>query len=121
MRSLASDMVCRMVVGRKSTDGGKLREHIEEVMRILGSFNVNDHVPVLGWLDLQGIRRRARAARGPIDRFLEEIIAEHEKLRAGGKKHNDFLDVLLDCMNHRDAEVELDRTTIKAIILVRNY
>lgn len=99
-------------------DGMEIGEEVAEVMRILGSFDINNHVPILRQFDLQGMRRRARAVKGPLDKFFEKIIAEQEKLREEGKELKNFLDVLLDYMNDKDAELELDRTNIKALILV---
>lgn len=61
--------------------------------------------------------------REKIDRFLEKIIDEHLQSNEEGmkKKNNDFLDVLLDCINYEEnLDVEFDRTTIKAILLIRS-
>ena len=113
-------------MGRKwaeeeSVDGAKFSEHIHEMTQIMGSFNLNDVVPWLGLLDLQGLRRRARAVKEQIDGILEDIIDEHVRVREEGKKkHKDFVDILLDSMNDQDLGPELDRTGVKAIILVRN-
>lgn len=123
VRSLVADIVCRIVMGRKcmeeSMDGAGFSEHIREVMRLLGSFNLNDYLPLLKPFDLQGIRKQTMAAKGPIDRFLDTIIDEHVKQREEGKKQNvDFVDHLLDSMNDVEySELGIGRTSIKGIIL----
>ncbi|ONK58631.1 uncharacterized protein A4U43_C09F15040 [Asparagus officinalis] len=125
VRLLVADIVCRVVMGRKcmeeNMDGGKLSEHFDEVMRILGSFNLNDTLPFLRPFDLQGIRRRTMTVREKIDRFLEKIIHEHLQSREEGMKEhkkNDFVDVLLDAMDDKEnLELELDRSSIKAMLL----
>ncbi|XP_020248838.1 cytochrome P450 CYP736A12-like [Asparagus officinalis] len=121
VRSLVADIVCRTVMGRKCMeermDGAKFSEHIREVMRILGSFNLNDYLPMFKMFDLQGMRKQTRAVKVPIDKFLETIIDEHVSLRERGKKPNDFVDMLLDSADDPDSEIRLDRASIKAIIL----
>lgn len=67
----------------ESMDGAKFSEHLYEVMRLLGQFNLNDAVPWLAPFDLQGLRRRMMTVKGHIDRFLDKIIDEHLMLRKG--------------------------------------
>ena len=96
MRLLVADMVCRIVMGMKSMDGAEFSEHVDEVLRIFGSFNLNDYVPRRGLLDLQGLRRRSREMKEHID----EIVDEHVRLRDVGKQQHkkDFVDIMLDSM-----------------------
>ncbi|XP_047333418.1 cytochrome P450 78A5-like [Impatiens glandulifera] len=41
-------------------DGLELEGFVSEGYKLLGTFNWSDHFPILGWLDVQGVRRRSR-------------------------------------------------------------
>lgn len=78
---------------------------VSEGYDLLGSFNWSDHFPLLGWLDLQGVRKRCRVLVGKVNVFVGKIIEEHRmKRRVVSKGNNnpndnedgDFVDVLLD-------------------------
>ncbi|XP_027368814.1 cytochrome P450 78A5-like [Abrus precatorius] len=84
-------------------EGCELEELVGEGYDLLGSFNWSDHFTVLGWLDLQGVRRRCRYLVARVNVFVGKIILEHRVKRAvegEGKALNessgDFVDVLLD-------------------------
>ncbi|XP_068655058.1 cytochrome P450 78A5-like [Aristolochia californica] len=82
------------------SDGLKLEGLVKEGYELLGMFNWSDHFPVLGWLDLQGVRKRCRALVSRVNVFVGEIISEHRQRRILGvsddDKEGDFVDVLLD-------------------------
>ncbi|XP_073015220.1 cytochrome P450 78A5-like [Primulina eburnea] len=86
-------------------DGAELKRLVKEGYELLGIFNWSDHFPVLGWLDLQGVRRRSQELACRVNIFVGNIIKEHRLKRAGkngGISHlseensHDFVDVLLD-------------------------
>lgn len=62
--------------------------------------------PILGWLDLQGVRKRCRNLAAKVNVFVEKIIDEHKMKRVESDKNediiksdessSDFVDVLLD-------------------------
>ncbi|CAN6324906.1 unnamed protein product [Urochloa humidicola] len=79
---------------------------VKEGYDLLGAFDWGDHLPLLGWLDLQGVRRRCRRLVGRVNVFVGRIIEEHrqkkkKKSGGGGGGNNgepaavDFVDVLL--------------------------
>ncbi|KAL6598220.1 hypothetical protein ACP70R_046385 [Stipagrostis hirtigluma subsp. patula] len=83
-----------------SPDGAELEEMVKEGYDLLGMFNWGDHLPLLRWLDLQGVRRRCRALVSRVDVFVARIIEEHrQKKRSGNggddESARDFVDVLL--------------------------
>ncbi|PSR96595.1 Cytochrome P450 78A5 like [Actinidia chinensis var. chinensis] len=84
----------------KSLDGCELEHLVSEGYELLGIFNWVDHFPLLGWLDLQGVRRRCRELVSRVNMFVGEIIEVHRVTRAesGGVEGDDgdFVDVLLD-------------------------
>ncbi|XP_073127027.1 cytochrome P450 78A5-like [Henckelia pumila] len=87
----------------------ELKRLVKEGYELLGIFNWSDHFPFLGWLDLQGVRRRSQELVCRVNVFVGDIIKEH-RLKRGGKNgggisssqvseeksHDDFVDVLLD-------------------------
>ncbi|KAH7673374.1 Flavonoid 3'-monooxygenase protein [Dioscorea alata] len=92
-----------MSVFGKSYDFGKgegleLEGLVREGYELLGMFNWSDHLPLLGWLDLQGVRRRCKKLVAKVNVFVGKIIEEHRNRRVGGIACGvgDFVDVLLD-------------------------
>lgn len=83
-------------------EGQELERMVREGYELLGMFNWSDHLPFLGWLDLQGVRKRCRNLFKRVDSFVRRIIEEHrERRRSGGvggvaDQGQDFVDVLLD-------------------------
>lgn len=126
---VVSDVVCRMVMGRRCTtddiQGTRFREVTNELMSILGAFNLNDFIPVLGLFDFQRMRKRMMAVHKVLDDFLEKIIDEHQSVDGTTRRkaeRDDFVDVMLSFMddsgsNKEELGVHFDRTTVKAIVL----
>lgn len=94
-------------------DGCELEELVREGYDLLGVFNWSDHFPLVGWLDLQGVRKRCRNLVARVNVFVGKIIEEHRIKRAQNEisqkamdaqeeeekdegSGGDFVDVLLD-------------------------
>jgi cytochrome P450 family 78 subfamily A len=98
--------VMMSIFGKKydflSGEGQELEKMVREGYELLGIFNWSDHLPVIGWLDLQGVRKRCKCLFKRVDSFVRMIIEEHrEKRRIGvsavtANDDNDFVDVLLN-------------------------
>ncbi|KAK7292157.1 hypothetical protein RIF29_07894 [Crotalaria pallida] len=87
--------------GEGDCDGNEVEELVKEGYDLLGVFNWSDHFPLLGWLDLQGVRKRCRNLVERVNVFVGNIILEHRIKRGGDNKtvdegSSDFVDVLLD-------------------------
>ncbi|XP_061360186.1 cytochrome P450 76A1-like [Gastrolobium bilobum] len=70
--------------------------HAVKVMEYAGKPNVADFLPILKWLDPQGIRRKTQFH---VERAFEIagfFIKERMENRCCGKENKDFLDVLLE-------------------------
>ncbi|XP_010527976.1 PREDICTED: cytochrome P450 78A5 [Tarenaya hassleriana] len=85
-------------------DGGNgfvLERLVSEGYELLGIFNWSDHLPVLGWFDFQGVRKRCKALVSEVNAFVGGIIEEHKVKRnhedfdEDGSSTADFVDVLL--------------------------
>ncbi|KAK6921019.1 Cytochrome P450 [Dillenia turbinata] len=89
----------------ESVDGVELESLVSEGYELLGIFNWSDHFPILGWFDLQGVRKRCRKLVSRVNVFVGKIIEEHRvnKLENNGVvlegrcegRCGDFVDVLL--------------------------
>ncbi|KAK7388850.1 hypothetical protein VNO78_23677 [Psophocarpus tetragonolobus] len=78
-------------------DGCELEELVSEGYELLGVFNWTDHFPLLGCLDLQGVRKRCRSLVERVNVFVGKIISDHRVRAAQGSAGDaDFVDVLLD-------------------------
>ncbi|XP_010539987.1 PREDICTED: cytochrome P450 78A5 [Tarenaya hassleriana] len=85
-----------------SRESRELEHLVSEGYELLGIFNWSDHFPVLGWLDLQGVRRRCRNLVAKVNVFVGKTIEEHRSKRLNHSSEDgkgDFVDVLLD-MQH---------------------
>lgn len=132
--------ILRMSVGDKwsgvygSADGEAFRRTLDEAFEVSGAVsNVGEWVSLLGWLDVQGFRRRMKRLSKMYDRFLEQILHEHEASMAaagdGGQPAAaacDLVDVLLQLSGEEeegsagagaDSEARLTRDGVKAFIL----
>lgn len=119
--SLVADMVCLMVFGRKYSDK-ELDEKgfkavIQEATQLAAAPNLADFIPCIAALDLQGLCRRAKSVGKVFDGFLERVF-EHRLESNNENKTNDFVDVMLGFMDSPETEYHMDRSCIKAIILV---
>ncbi|KAJ0938633.1 putative cytochrome P450 [Helianthus annuus] len=129
--SLTNAVICRAALGRKH-GGEKFKELFAHFVELLGVFSVGDYIPWLSWVDrLNGYDVRAVKIAAEFDAFLEGVIEEHveRKKRASGggnecgggkgddEEEKDFVDILLEIENQKDASFVLDRDAVKALIL----
>ncbi|KAJ3690272.1 hypothetical protein LUZ61_019436 [Rhynchospora tenuis] len=103
---------------------------MQEFSVLFGAFNIGDFIPWLGWMDLQGMNKRLKAARASLDRFIEKIIDEHmEHPKSSNGMDADMVDGMLefqaemmDAKGREDGEdlqnsLGVTRDNIKAIIM----
>uniref|UniRef100_A0A0A0KJF4 Cytochrome P450 n=1 Tax=Cucumis sativus TaxID=3659 RepID=A0A0A0KJF4_CUCSA len=118
------DMTCLMVFGKKFVeeemimDEKSFHDAVKEVVQLVATPNLCDFIPCVAWFDLQGINGRAKHLCNMFDGFLEKIIEEHLDQFKIANKNQDFVDVLLGLMGSQNNEYKIDRSTIKALILV---
>ncbi|KAM1036180.1 hypothetical protein ACFX13_039966 [Malus domestica] len=90
-------------LGCGNGEGLELEGLVSEGYELLGIFNWSDHFPFLGFLDLQGVRRRCKKLVAKVNAFVGKIIEEHRVKRdenygvlSADHESGDFVDVLLD-------------------------
>jgi len=108
-----------MCYGFYEGEGAELEALVSEGYELLGVFNWSDHFPLLGWLDLQGVRKRCRDLVEKVNAFVGKIIEEHRMKREKGEYvkdegMSDFVDVLLDLEN----ENKLSQADMIAVLWV---
>nr|KYP40624.1 Flavonoid 3'-monooxygenase [Cajanus cajan] len=116
-----TNTLTRVMIGRRllkddnSYDprANEFRSIVIDLLILLGVFNIGDFVPILDWLDLQGVRATTKNLHKRLDSFLTTILKEHKVFK--NEQHQNLLSVLLlDKETHQEGE-ELLEQEIKAI------
>lgn len=121
--TLTHDVVCRAALGRKHDEGesgAKFSRLLSEFVELLGDFFVGDYIPWLAWVSkFNGLEAKLDKVAKGLDEFLEGVVEEHmaQQKSGDGEEHNDFVDVLVWIHKGNLAGIEIDRTSIKAVIL----
>lgn len=87
-----------MGLGEEESLGGGVEGLVRGIMEVASAPNLSDFYPVLGRLDLQGLRKRSEDLVARFFAMWETVIEERRRERAGSSasSHQDFLDYLLD-------------------------
>ncbi|CAF2124935.1 unnamed protein product [Brassica rapa subsp. narinosa] len=113
--SLTNDVICRVALGKKYGCETDFKELTERFSRLLGTFSVGTYVPWLAWIDwIRGLDRQLKKTGNDFDEFLEKVLDDHVD---GDRDGTDFVDVLLTIQRDKSVGFQLDRLSIKAIIL----
>jgi ferulate-5-hydroxylase len=130
--NLTMNITFRAAFGaQRNEDQDEFISILQEFSKLFGAFNVGDFIPWLGWMDLGGINKQLKVARGSLDRFIDKIIDGHMKNPKGSNAVDaDMVDGMLtflpDSKSGKGGEDEddlqnslrLTRDNIKAIIMV---
>lgn len=127
--TLTNDVICRVALGRKYSDkevGSKSMQIMKEFGELLGTFDIGDFVPWLGWVrHLNGLDDKVEKVVKQLDELLEGVIKEH-KDRKNGKddtddsiegRGSDLVDILLEIQREKLTGFTLELDSVKAIIL----
>ncbi|CAL5088131.1 unnamed protein product [Urochloa decumbens] len=132
LSTMSLNMISRMVLGRKAVDGGEVvasgaggsattwkefRWMLDELFLLNGVLNVGDWIPWLAWMDLQGYVRRMKRVGKMFDRFMENVVEEHDQRRrreGDAFVARDMVDRLLQLAEDPSLEVKLTRNSVKA-------
>lgn len=116
LASLTNDVICRVALGRKYGGETDFKELMERLTKLLGAFSVGIYVPWLAWIDwFRGLDGQLEKTAKFLDEFFERVVQDH--VDADGDR-TDFVDVLLEIQREKSVGFEIDRLSIKAIILV---
>ncbi|KAL2927080.1 Flavonoid 3'-monooxygenase [Bienertia sinuspersici] len=90
---------------------------LDELFILNGVLNLGDWIPCLKYLDIQGYVKRMKKVAKKFDRFMENVLDEHNARRAKEKDKwvpKDMVDVLLQYANDPNHEVKIERDGVKA-------
>ncbi|KAJ1417593.1 Cytochrome P450 [Sesbania bispinosa] len=124
--AVTNDIICRVALGKRYSEGGTKFHHLlSEFMELLGSVFIGDYIPWLDWLSkVNGMYGRAERVTKHFDELIDEVIEEHIRNSKDGhvdvdsEDQNDFVDVLLSIQKTNAMGFSIDRTSIKALIVV---
>ncbi|CAE6075484.1 unnamed protein product [Arabidopsis arenosa] len=104
-----------VALGRKYSVGTDFKELMKRLTRLLGEFSVGTYVPWLAWIDwISGLDGQLKKTGHDLDEFLEKVVQDHVD---GDGQRTDFVDVLLAIQREKSVGFEIDRLSIKAIVL----
>ncbi|KAJ9166294.1 hypothetical protein P3X46_021069 [Hevea brasiliensis] len=125
---LAFNVMMRMVAGKRyygkdvvDKEASQFRDIMREFAEIHGTMNLNDLLPVLQWVDFQGVERRMKRLMKKMDTFLQYLVDEHRKMRSesslgsSGDRKMSLIDVLIS-LQKKQPELYSD-VDIKAFML----
>lgn len=131
--SLTQNIIFRAAFGARIglNDQDEFISILQEFSKLFGAFNIGDFIPWLKLMDLNGINKRLKKARGALDRFIDRIIDEHlANPKEADALDADMVDDMLAFLAEADggktasekgdpqANLKLTRDNIKAIIMV---
>jgi len=119
---ITNDIVCRVALGRKydGESGKGFKKLLREFNESLSAFIVGAYVPWLDWVThVSGFYARAKKVAKQFDELLEDVVEDHINRQKGvNEDHDDFVDVLLWIQKTESLGFPIDRTIIKALLLV---
>jgi len=123
LTKVTNDIVCRASLGRRYSGeaGCNLRGPLNEMMELVGAPVIGDYIPWLDWLgNVNGMYGRAKSVAKQLDQIFDQVVDEHVSRRGhdGDQEENDLVDVLLKIQKENTTGFQIDRTIIKALILV---
>ncbi|KAL7256083.1 hypothetical protein ACSBR1_010083 [Camellia fascicularis] len=120
---LTFNIVMRMIAGKRYygddlsnyEEAKEFRELVIEAFKYGGASNPGDFLPVLRWIDYQGLDKNLGRIQKKIDAFLQDLINEHRR----DKSKNTMIDHLLSLQeSHPDYYTdEIIRGLISVMIL----
>ncbi|XP_057759125.1 cytochrome P450 71D8-like [Arachis stenosperma] len=117
---LISVTVYRAAFGNSNMDHSEFILLIKEAMQILGGFHWGDLFPSIKPLFyLSGLKSKVENLHERLDRFMEDIIKEHQKKQTEGRtdvEEEDLVDVLLRVQQSGSLQTNLTITNVKAVI-----
>ncbi|KAF8055496.1 hypothetical protein N665_1293s0004 [Sinapis alba] len=115
LASFTNDVICRVAFGKKYEGDTDFKELINSLTRLLGLYSVGSYIPWLVWVDwICGLDKQVEKTRNDFDEFLERVLRDHED---GDGDGTDFVDVLLTIQREKSMGFEIERRSIKGIIL----
>ncbi|XP_004236547.2 cytochrome P450 71A4-like [Solanum lycopersicum] len=122
---LTNNIISRVNIGRTYNEGEcgiAVKSLIEELLILIGTFNIGDYIPWLKWLNkINGLDSRVKKVAKDLDAFIESLIEErvirNKKVECSAGEAKDFLGVLLEIQDGKETGFHLQRDSLKALLL----
>ncbi|KAK3012152.1 hypothetical protein RJ639_010451 [Escallonia herrerae] len=102
----------------KSEDVRGFQKAVKTVMEVDAQFNIVDYFPLLKHLDLQGIRKKSKAAYGCLGALCDKFILQRLRDRESSlPRCGDLLDSFLDFSQENKAEFSLKHVRVLLVEL----
>ncbi|CAI0406971.1 unnamed protein product [Linum tenue] len=121
LQNFVLNIITRMVAGKKYFENladsvGVVGELIREFMDVNGSLVLSDLIPILGWIDIKGMKKAMRRISKELDVIVDGWIEEHKVKRnklGDNLVPEDFIDVMLSVVDDNfDPSAKHDKETI---------
>ncbi|XP_004249519.1 premnaspirodiene oxygenase [Solanum lycopersicum] len=119
-----SSITCKAAFGELLKDQEKFIGIVRELAELTGGFSVANIFPSIKILHvLSGVRSRILKVHENVDAIVEDIISDHKRNIASGKRGNgafggeDLVDVLLRLMESGALKIPITNDNIKAIMI----
>ncbi|KAK6148277.1 hypothetical protein DH2020_019189 [Rehmannia glutinosa] len=119
-KTLTNDMICRAAFGRRFSETQQGKEYLEGLKEgeglVSSTLTLGEFIPCLGWINwLTGFNAARDMYVMKQDKILEAVLEEHLNKGADESKDN-FVDLLLGIHKGNTPGVDVDRSTVKALI-----
>nr|CAN62887.1 hypothetical protein VITISV_025543 [Vitis vinifera] len=114
---ISQTVLSRRLFQSKESKTNSFKEMIVESMVWAGQFNIGDFIPFIAWMDIQGILRQMKRVHKKFDKFLTELIEEHQASADERKGKPDFLDIIMANQEDGPPEDRITLTNIKAVLV----
>ncbi|KAL3514412.1 hypothetical protein ACH5RR_027129 [Cinchona calisaya] len=130
---LTLNITMRMIAGKRyygkdvtNEEARQFQEVIRDMVEFHGTANLEYYLPIFQWIDIKGLKKSMVTVMKKMDRLLQNLINEHQKIRSGSAPLSDasnrkkeskraLIDVLISL---QDTEPEfVTNQIIKSIIM----
>lgn len=117
-----ANMIGEVMLGERvfvemGTEAEEFKDMVVELMTLAGLVNFGDYLPMLAWMDLQGIEGRMKKLQKKFDVLLTRMIKKHTETAQNRKGKPDLLDAIMANRDNSVAE-RLSDDSVKAVLLV---
>ncbi|KAJ7958214.1 putative Cytochrome P450 [Quillaja saponaria] len=126
LMEFAFNNMLRMISGKRyygkdvvAQEAKQFQTMIRDFSELMGNSNLNDFIPVLKWVDFQGVKKRMVKLMKKMDKLFQNLLEEHRRIRSMRPSNNQRTMTLIDVMlSQQETEPEFyTEETIKATIL----
>ncbi|GLJ19650.1 hypothetical protein SUGI_0355900 [Cryptomeria japonica] len=121
LSDLTFNIIVRMVAGKRFSpdlcpEDFKEAQHFKQMVKegalLAGAFDICYYLPVLKWIDPNGIVFAMKNLQKKRDVFLEKLLQDHREKRR--ERARDFIDVLISAVDNHEIQSDNNDDVVKA-------